>query len=112
MVISEGLLPKLAKTLGVGRLQYKSLLNQGDYLIEVDAARKDVPKVPPPPTPAHPTPPHRSFVLACHNWFGVGIASLRGLRCMGQSPLATRAIKFAEGVSASMHLQFHEFHVQ
>jgi len=41
------LLPKLAKRLGVPRLEYKSLLNQGDFLIEVDAARTDVPKVDP-----------------------------------------------------------------
>lgn len=39
------LLPKLAKQLAVPRLEYKSLLNQGDFLIEVDSARKDVPKV-------------------------------------------------------------------
>ena len=39
-----GLLPKLAKRLAVPRLEYKSLLNQGDFLIEVDAARKDIPK--------------------------------------------------------------------
>ena len=38
------LLPKLAKQIGVPRLEYKSLLNQGDFLIEVDAARKDIPK--------------------------------------------------------------------
>lgn len=44
-----GLLPKLAKCLAVPRLEYKSLLNQGDFLIEVDAARKDVPKASTPP---------------------------------------------------------------
>ena len=41
------LLPKLAKRLAVPRLEYKSLLNQGDFLIEVDSARKDVPRVSP-----------------------------------------------------------------
>lgn len=40
-----GLLPKLAKRLGVPRLEYKSLLNQGDFLIEVDSGRTDIPKV-------------------------------------------------------------------
>ena len=43
------LLPKLAKQIGVPRLEYKSLLNQGDFLIEVDAARKDIPKASRPP---------------------------------------------------------------
>ena len=38
------LLPKLARQIGVPRLEYKSLLNQGDFLIEVNAARKDIPK--------------------------------------------------------------------
>ena len=40
-----GLLPALAKELRVPRLEFVSMQNQGDYLIEVDASRKDVPKV-------------------------------------------------------------------
>ena len=39
------LLPKIARLIRVPRLEYKSLLNQGDYLIEVDAMRTDIPKV-------------------------------------------------------------------
>ena len=41
----EGLLPGLRKLLGLPRLAYISLANQGDYLIEVPADRRDVPKV-------------------------------------------------------------------
>ena len=39
------LLPKIARLLRVPRLEYKSLMNQGDYLIELDALRTDIPKV-------------------------------------------------------------------
>ncbi len=41
----EGLLPGLRRQLGLPRLAYISLANQGDYLIEVPADRRDVPKV-------------------------------------------------------------------
>ena len=41
----EGLLPGLRRLLGLPRLAYISLANQGDYLIEVPADRRDVPKV-------------------------------------------------------------------
>ena len=41
----SGLLPQLAKALRVPRLEYKSLQNQGDFLIEVDSTRTDIPKV-------------------------------------------------------------------
>ena len=41
----EGLLPGLRKQLGLPRLAYISLANQGDYLVEVPADRRDVPKV-------------------------------------------------------------------
>lgn len=41
----EGLLPALRRLLGLPRLAYISLANQGDYLIEVPADRRDVPKV-------------------------------------------------------------------
>ena len=41
----EGLLPGLRRQLGLPRLVYISLANQGDYLIEVPADRRDVPKV-------------------------------------------------------------------
>ena len=41
----SALLPQLAKALRVPRLEYKSVQNQGDFLIEVDATRTDVPKV-------------------------------------------------------------------
>ncbi len=40
----EGLLPGLKKQLGLPRLAYISLANQGDYLVEVPADRRDVPK--------------------------------------------------------------------
>lgn len=39
------LLPKIARLIRVPRLEYKSIMNQGDYLIEVDALRTDIPKV-------------------------------------------------------------------
>lgn len=39
------LLPKIARLLRVPRLEYKTIMNQGDYLIEVDALRTDIPKV-------------------------------------------------------------------
>ncbi len=38
------LLPLLARRLRVPRLEYKSIMNQGDYLIEVDVDRTDIPK--------------------------------------------------------------------
>ena len=43
----EGLLPGLRRQLGLPRLAYISLANQGDYLIEVPAERRDIPKVRP-----------------------------------------------------------------
>lgn len=44
--VKAGLLPVLRRTLGLPRLDYVSVQNQGDYLIEVPADRTDVPKVP------------------------------------------------------------------
>jgi DNA mismatch repair protein MSH3 len=41
----SGLLPPLRRQLGLPRLEYVSVQNQGDYLIEVPAERKDVPRV-------------------------------------------------------------------
>ena len=41
----SGLLPVLRKQLGLPRLEYVSVQNQGDYLVEVPAERKDVPRV-------------------------------------------------------------------
>lgn len=42
-----GLLPAISKQMRLPRLEYKSIMNQGDYLIEVDADRKDIPRVRP-----------------------------------------------------------------
>lgn len=39
------LLPVLRKTLGLPRLDYVSVQNQGDFLIEVPADRQDIPRV-------------------------------------------------------------------
>ncbi len=39
----EALLPKLASTAGVRSLSYVSIQNQGNYLVELPAARTDVP---------------------------------------------------------------------
>jgi DNA mismatch repair protein MSH3 len=40
-----GLLPVLQKQLQIPRLDYVSIQNQGNYLIEVPIERRDVPKV-------------------------------------------------------------------
>ncbi len=40
----QQLLPQLARTAGVRKLEYRSVQNQGDYLIELPAERKDVPR--------------------------------------------------------------------
>ena len=42
----EDLLPGLRKLLRLPRLHFVTLANQGDYLVEVPAERRDVPKVP------------------------------------------------------------------
>lgn len=49
------LLPVLSKRLRVPRLEYKSIMNQGDYLIEVDVDRTDIPKARFPTTKSHTT---------------------------------------------------------
>lgn len=41
----DDLLPGLRRQLRLPRMAYVSLTNQGDYLVEVPAGRKDVPKV-------------------------------------------------------------------
>ena len=41
----SGLLPVLRKQLRLPRLEYVSLVNQGDYLVEVPSDRRDIPKV-------------------------------------------------------------------
>ncbi len=43
--MQANLLPVLRKALRLPRLDYVSVQNQGDYLIEVPAERKDVPRV-------------------------------------------------------------------
>lgn len=40
----QELLPKLAATAGVRTLSYVTIQNQGNYLLELPAARTDVPK--------------------------------------------------------------------
>lgn len=40
----QNLLPQLASTAGVARLQYVSVQNQGNYLLELPAARTEVPR--------------------------------------------------------------------
>jgi DNA mismatch repair protein MSH3 len=40
----RGLLPQLAQAAGVGRLQYVSIQNQGDWLVELPAERTAVPQ--------------------------------------------------------------------
>ena len=40
-----GLLPVLRRTLRLPRLEYTSIMNQGDFLIEVPSDRKDIPRV-------------------------------------------------------------------
>lgn len=40
----QQLLPQLASTAGVASLSYVSILNQGNYLVELPAARTKVPK--------------------------------------------------------------------
>ena len=44
-LVQAALLPVLRKALRLPRLEYVSVQNQGDFLIEVPAERKDVPKV-------------------------------------------------------------------
>lgn len=39
----QGLLPQLASSAGVRSLSYVSIQNQGNYLVELPAARADVP---------------------------------------------------------------------
>lgn len=41
----ERLLPTLSKRLRIPQLEFKSVQNQGDYLVEVDVHRTDIPKV-------------------------------------------------------------------
>ncbi len=43
--MQAGLLPVLRKTLRLPRLEYKSIMNQGDFLIEVPSEREDIPRV-------------------------------------------------------------------
>ena len=40
----QGLLPALRKQLRLPRLEYVSIVNQGDYMIEVPAERSDIPR--------------------------------------------------------------------
>ena len=41
----QALLPTLRKQLRLPRLDYVSIINQGDYMIEVPADRSDIPRV-------------------------------------------------------------------
>ena len=43
--MQAGLLPVLRKVLRLPRLEYTSIMNQGDFLIEVPSDRKDIPRV-------------------------------------------------------------------
>ena len=43
--VQAGLLPVLRKTLRLPRLEYTSIMNQGDFLIEVPSDRNDIPRV-------------------------------------------------------------------
>lgn len=45
MCILQGLLPGLRKQLRLPRLEYVSVQNQGDWMIEVPADRRDIPSV-------------------------------------------------------------------
>ena len=41
----EGLLPQLRKTLKLPRLEFTSIVNQGDWLVEVPADMASIPRV-------------------------------------------------------------------
>ena len=45
LCMQMGLLPVLRRTLRLPRLEYTSIMNQGDFLIEVPSDRKDIPRV-------------------------------------------------------------------
>lgn len=45
MHVQAGLLPVLRRTLRLPRLEYTSIMNQGDFLIEVPSDREDIPRV-------------------------------------------------------------------
>lgn len=59
------LLPKLRKILRLPRLEYRSIMNQGDFLIEVSSEREDIPRVSCwcSPTPIHALPPLENSIL-------------------------------------------------
>lgn len=69
-LLVQGLLPMLRKRLRLPRLEYISIANQGDYMIEVPTDRSDIPRA----------SPHAPFPLPCGHTFYAQLGHMSAIR--------------------------------